>query len=88
MGKECIARSLAKYVDSISYEKLPGRVTHRAKNLILDALGTAIGGREMPRSRIALEIVRKFSYLPYTTYFSRCHNSRNNAVYYLLLPPS
>lgn len=58
MGKESIVRNLAKFADSISYQKLEEKVTHRVKNLILDAIGTAIGGREMPWSRIALEQVK------------------------------
>ena len=56
--KKSITRSLAEFVKTISYENLPAVVAYRAKNLILDALGTAIGGREMPCSRIALELVK------------------------------
>jgi 2-methylcitrate dehydratase PrpD len=58
MKEESITRSLAKLVASISYEDLPGEVTDRAKILILDALGNATAGRDMPSSRMALELVK------------------------------
>lgn len=58
MAKESVIVGLAQFVNSISYEKLSDAVTGRAKNLILDALGTAILGRDMPCSRIALELVK------------------------------
>ncbi len=58
MARESIIRSLAQFVQSISYQTLPNVVTDRAKNLILDAVGTALLGRDMPCSRIALELVK------------------------------
>jgi 2-methylcitrate dehydratase PrpD len=56
--EESITRRLAKFVTGISYENLPREVTDRAKMLILDALGNAIAGRDMPSSRMALELVK------------------------------
>jgi 2-methylcitrate dehydratase PrpD len=58
MIEESVTRSLAKFVTGISYENLPKEVADRAKMLILDALGNATAGRDMPSSRIALELVK------------------------------
>lgn len=58
MVKESITRSLAKFVSGMSYENLPDDITHRAKNLLLYALGSAVAGRDMPCSYIALELIK------------------------------
>ena len=58
MEKESITKVLAKFVHNMSYEKLPDDVTHRAKNLLLDALGATIYGRDTTCPQIALELIK------------------------------
>jgi 2-methylcitrate dehydratase PrpD len=58
LQRESILRRLAKFVLSISYENVPEEVTHRAKNLLLDAIGAIIHGRDMPAARIAWELIK------------------------------
>ena len=58
MAKLSISRALSRYTLNLSYADLPKEVRARAKNLILDALGTAISGRELPWSRAAAKSVK------------------------------
>lgn len=55
MGKMSLARTLARFIFNTSYEDLPDEVQNRAKNLLLDSLGTAITSRDLPWHRMALE---------------------------------
>jgi 2-methylcitrate dehydratase PrpD len=55
MGETSIARTLARFIFNTSYKDLPNEVQNRAKNLLLDALGTAITARDLPWHRMALE---------------------------------
>lgn len=52
-----INRALARFICGLSLNKLPSEVIHTAKNLILDTLGTAIAGRNLPYSVIAVKLV-------------------------------
>jgi 2-methylcitrate dehydratase PrpD len=53
--KMSVARTLARFIFNTSYEDLPGAVQNRAKNLLLDSLGTAIAARDLPWHKMALE---------------------------------
>ena len=55
MEKTSISRTLARFICNTSYEDLPDEVQNRAKNLLLDALGTAIIARDLPWHKMALE---------------------------------
>lgn len=57
MERPNINRSLARFICGLSIDKLPSEVIHTAKNLILDTLGTAIAGRNLPYSVIAVKLV-------------------------------
>jgi len=56
--KQSITQILAGFVSSLSYAKLPGKVSRRAKIVILDFIGTAIEGRDLPYSAIALKLAK------------------------------
>jgi len=58
MPQETISRSLARFVYGLSYDTLPAVLPRRVKNLILDALGTAIAGRDMHSSRMAVSLLK------------------------------
>jgi 2-methylcitrate dehydratase PrpD len=47
---------LAEFINKTNYNKVPEEVTQRAKYLILDLLGTAIAGRDLPYSAIAVKL--------------------------------
>ncbi|MFC1819940.1 MmgE/PrpD family protein [Thermodesulfobacteriota bacterium] len=51
-----ITEILGRFVSDLSYDKLPKEVINRAKNVILDLIGTAIAGRDLPYSAVALEM--------------------------------
>ena len=53
-----ISGTLAKFVHEISYDDLPQKVRDLAKTRILDALSTAIAGRDMPYSKVILNMVK------------------------------
>jgi len=57
MEERSITRALARFISNISYENLPNEVKKRAKNLLLDALSTAIAGRDLPWCQMALKLV-------------------------------
>jgi len=45
-------RGIAEFVAALRYEAIPAEVTHRIKLLILDALGCALYGADLPWTRI------------------------------------
>ena len=45
-------RGIAEFVAGLRYEAIPGAVIERIKLLMLDSLGCAIFGAELPWSRI------------------------------------
>lgn len=57
MEEQAISRALARFISNITYEQLPDEVKKRAKSLLLDALSTAIAGRDLPWCQIALKLV-------------------------------
>lgn len=58
MKTQSISRDLARFVYSLSFRELPNQVVDRAKNLILDALATAIAGLDLLYYHIGLELVK------------------------------
>ena len=53
-----VARTLASFIHDLSYDDLPDGLKELAKTRILDALGSAFAGRDLPHSRIAIEAVK------------------------------
>jgi len=58
MEKQSIGRDLARFIYNLSFSELPNEVVDRAKNLILDALSTAIAGRDQPYPQIGLGLIK------------------------------
>jgi len=56
--QDAIARRLARYMEGLSYEDLPGDVVTLAKTRILDSIGACLAGGELPWSKMALDVVR------------------------------
>jgi 2-methylcitrate dehydratase PrpD len=50
---------LATWLAQVTLDDVPSRVRERAKALILDGLGCALVGAQLPWSRIATHLVRK-----------------------------
>src|SRR3954447_18446786 len=48
-------REIAAFVAGLRYEDIPGEVVERIKLLILDSLGCAVFGADLPWSRILIE---------------------------------
>ncbi|MCZ6741556.1 MAG: MmgE/PrpD family protein, partial [Alphaproteobacteria bacterium] len=46
---------LARYIANLAYDQIPGAVVARLKLLMLDALGCALYGVDLPWSRILME---------------------------------
>ena len=53
MGMKRIAEKLASYGTSLTYEDIPPEAVHKAKQLLIDTLGCAIGGYTSEPARIA-----------------------------------
>jgi 2-methylcitrate dehydratase PrpD len=53
-----IARVLARFIDGLAYEHLPGEILTLAKARLLDSLGACIAGRDLPWSQMALTAVQ------------------------------
>jgi 2-methylcitrate dehydratase len=51
---------LSRYASSFSYGKLPEKVVHQAKRLIIDTIGCALGGLNGTPVRIACSLAREF----------------------------
>lgn len=58
MNSHSMNRELARFVCNLSLQDLPEEVITRGKTLVLDALGTAIAGRNLPFSALALKVVK------------------------------
>src|SRR5438477_11006795 len=54
-----LSRDLAAFVASLRYEDLPAEVIDRAKGVTLEALSSALVGRDFPASRQALALMRE-----------------------------
>ncbi len=57
-------RGIAEFVAGLYYESIPGEVLDRIKLLILDSLGCAIFGAELPWSRILRETLGEVDTTP------------------------
>jgi 2-methylcitrate dehydratase PrpD len=58
-GANVYTRDIAEFVAGLRYEAIPSEVIERIKLLILDSLGCAIFGAELPWSRMLLETLTK-----------------------------
>src|SRR5690606_19837936 len=58
-GDNRYTRGLAACVSGLRYEQIPAEVLARIKLLILDSLGCAIYGSELPWSRILVDTLRR-----------------------------
>jgi len=54
-----VARDLAKYAISVTFQELPPNVVHQTKRLVLDTLGCAVGGYPSEVSRITQELIKE-----------------------------
>ena len=53
-------RGVAEFVANLQYEQIPEDVRHRAKRLILDALGCGLFGANLEWSRILMTTLGQF----------------------------
>ena len=58
---EGLVAELGRFAQRLSYEELPAEVREMAKTRILDTLSCCLAGRELPSSRIAVELARNSS---------------------------
>jgi 2-methylcitrate dehydratase PrpD len=58
MSTPTIARQLARFIHSTSFNDVPAKVIEDAKSRILDSLGTALASRELPVPSTALKFVQ------------------------------
>ena len=63
-GDNRYTRGLSEFIAGLRYEQIPGEVLARIKLLILDSLGCAIYGADLPWSRILLETLVKVDQSP------------------------
>jgi 2-methylcitrate dehydratase len=61
VGQQTISQQLAAYATSLRYEDIPQEVVHRAKALIIDTLGCALGGHDGEPVEIARELAGEIS---------------------------
>ncbi|MCJ7830578.1 MAG: MmgE/PrpD family protein, partial [Desulfobacterales bacterium] len=54
-------RTLATFLSELTYDRLPPAVVARAKVVLLDTLGAAVGGSRTPEGRIAIRLAQKLS---------------------------
>lgn len=54
-----VARELAKYATSLTFQDLPPDVIHQTKRLVLDTLGCAIGGYNSEASQAIQELIKE-----------------------------
>jgi 2-methylcitrate dehydratase len=64
-----VARELAKYATSLTFQDLPPDVIHQTKRLVLDTLGCAIGGYDSEANRAIQELIKELGHLEETTVF-------------------
>jgi 2-methylcitrate dehydratase len=61
------SEALSKYAMGLKYEDLPHDVAHKAKQLLLDTLGCAIGGYLNEPSRLVRAVIREMGGAPEST---------------------
>jgi len=77
-----VARELAKYVASLTFQDLPPVVIHQTKRVVLDTLGCAIGGYDSEASRAIQELIEELGHPGEATVFgSGLRTSCLNAVF-------
>lgn len=59
MESKSISRQLANYIYNLSLQDLPNEVVDRAKSLVLDALATAVAGRELQYPKMAFRMIEQ-----------------------------
>jgi len=64
-----VARELAKYATSLTFQDLPPDVIHQTKRLVLDTLGCAIGGYDSEANRAIQELIKELGHPEETTVF-------------------
>jgi 2-methylcitrate dehydratase len=64
-----VARELAKYATSLTFQDLPPDVIHQTKRVMLDTLGCAIGGYASEASQTIQELIKELGHLEETTVF-------------------
>jgi len=57
---DSLINRLATYSSEITYEKLPLKVTHEVKRLLLDGLGCALGGYDSEITKISTSIAERY----------------------------
>ena len=64
-----VARELAKYVASLTFQDLPPDVIHQTKRVVLDTLGCAIGGYDSEATRAIQELIKELGHPGEATVF-------------------
>ena len=64
-----VARELAKYVASLTFQDLPADVIHQTKRVVLDTLGCAIGGYDSEATRAIQELIKELGHPGEATVF-------------------
>lgn len=54
-----VARELAKYATSLTFQDLPPDVIHQTKRVVVDTLGCAIGGYGSEANRAIQELIKE-----------------------------
>ena len=62
-----LAEEIALWVSQLSFEELPGDVIRRAKEVLLDSLGCALGALNAVPVRMVREVVRERGGNPQST---------------------
>ena len=56
-ARATVAQDIARWLEALRYEDLPANVVTRAKNVVLDTLGCAIGALDAGPVRVARQVV-------------------------------
>jgi 2-methylcitrate dehydratase len=64
-----VARELAKFATSLTFQDLPPDVIHQTKRLVVDTLGCAIGGYESEANRAIQELIKELRHPEESTIF-------------------
>ena len=59
MKERTVSEELAQFINNLKYRDLPQDVKGLAKLRIMDAIGCAVAGRDLPHSRVAVEVAKK-----------------------------
>lgn len=55
-----LSEELARFVVETKFEHLPDEIVYEAKRVLLDSIGCGIGGIEVKKGKISIEMARKF----------------------------